>query len=663
MRNFYFLLAVIFLFLPSLVKAQNFTNYNLYNSNNLLYNPAGFIPNEKVFGFANYHSQWLNINGAPNTQSVGVAYKRFPNMGFGLSISNYSAGMIHNLSVLAGYGYQINFDDSSHYLKMGVSMGVANEGLNTSLAQHVELNDNVLNNNYFNRTMFSSGFGAIYYFQNLEAGVALPKLYDHNRLFNQANVLLSYKYKYNDDIVFKPSVFYNYVRDFQSDLDFNIMAYWKNLLWMQVGYRTSKSFIVGLGTKFYRYEIAYAFELDNNELSNVTYGSHELQLIYKIGNEKRKKNIEVVFSVIDKATDRPVSTNIKVEEQGNLYQSINTDDNGFARIKLKQGKSYQISIEDDKFYPVTDEFEVSIDSVRILRKYKLVPKTVTVTGVVKDIENKKSLGGANIKIMEGNKIVQTLTAENDGSFEATLNRYKDYQIIVAAKSHRVQKMSFNTRLDADKKILNFELQPFVTLSGKILETGSNKPVSSAEIKITDEKSGKKYNTTSDNKGLFKIEIEDLSATTLQVDISKKGYMYASYSVKIKTPYDDIKNNFSIEKISEGAKVVLENVVFDKGKSVLKESSLGEINKIVEIMKTNPDIRIELSGHTDNSGSYEANKKISKERAQAVADYMISKGIDPSRIVVIGYGPDNPRDSNDTPEGRERNRRVEAKVIK
>ncbi|GAB4279889.1 MAG: hypothetical protein Kow0068_03970 [Marinilabiliales bacterium] len=664
MKTYYnILLLVLILALSLNIKAQNLTNYNLYTSNNLLYNPAGFIPSEKLVGFANYHSQWLNLSGAPSTQSVGLAYHKFSNMGFGVSLSNYTAGMLNTLTVLAGYGYKINFNDSSNFLNMGVALGVTNDVLKTSMAENIDINDIVLNNNYYNKTLFSSGFGIIYHYQNIETGIALPKLYDHNRLFNQTSGLLTYRYKFKDDFILMPSVFYNYVRDFQNILDFNLMTKWKENLWLQLGYRTNNSLLISLGTKFYRYEIAYAYEYNNSKLANVNYGSHELQLLYKVGNEKRIKSIDVEFYITDKTTNKPVITNIKIEESNIPYQSISSNENGFAKVKLKQGKTYNVNIENENHYALNDVFAVSIDSIKITKEYQLVPKTVLVTGTVKDIKNKVGLSKAEIKLMDGNKILNNITANNNGSFDFVIDRYKDYTLIIESKNHKTQKIEFNTRLDADKKVLNVELEPFVKISGQILEFDTNKPISLAEIKITDLNTNKIYKTTSDKKGIYNIEINDISETKLQIDITKQGYLYAVDNVDINSPFEDVKMDFKLEKITEGVKVVLENVVFDEGKSELKESSLEEINKIIEIMKTNPDINIELSGHTDNSGSYETNKKISKDRAQAVANYMISKGIDEKRLVVVGYGPDKPRDTNNTAEGRERNRRVEAKVIK
>ena len=81
------------------------------------------------------------------------------------------------------------------------------------------------------------------------------------------------------------------------------------------------------------------------------------------------------------------------------------------------------------------------------------------------------------------------------------------------------------------------------------------------------------------------------------------------------------------------------------------------------MQDNPHIRVEVSGHTDNSGQATYNKQLSEKRAQSVYDYLIQKGIPKTNLVTVGYGPDRPVASNDTEEGRRQNRRIEFKIIK
>ena len=106
-----------------------------------------------------------------------------------------------------------------------------------------------------------------------------------------------------------------------------------------------------------------------------------------------------------------------------------------------------------------------------------------------------------------------------------------------------------------------------------------------------------------------------------------------------------------------------NVQFDSDKAVVKEKYHGDIKRVADFMKDFPDTTAEIGGHTDSTASDAHNQKLSEERANSVRQYIIEKfGIDGSRITAKGYGEDKPIASNNTEEGKQKNRRVEA-VIK
>lgn len=105
-------------------------------------------------------------------------------------------------------------------------------------------------------------------------------------------------------------------------------------------------------------------------------------------------------------------------------------------------------------------------------------------------------------------------------------------------------------------------------------------------------------------------------------------------------------------------IILNNVLFEFGKSVLLEESKYELDKLVRIMKEYKDIRIVISGHTDEIGEPWRNLKLSEDRAKAVYDYLVSQGIESKRLYYTGYGASKPLSSNKTAEGRKKNRRVE-----
>lgn len=117
-----------------------------------------------------------------------------------------------------------------------------------------------------------------------------------------------------------------------------------------------------------------------------------------------------------------------------------------------------------------------------------------------------------------------------------------------------------------------------------------------------------------------------------------------------------------EEAAPPAMVSLNNIYFEVGKSDLLPASYSELQRLAELMQARPTMRIEVHGHTDNQGSAEFNQALSEARAKAVADYLVGQGISPTRLMWKGYGAAVPVDSNDTPEGRQRNRRVEYSVV-
>jgi outer membrane protein OmpA-like peptidoglycan-associated protein/opacity protein-like surface antigen len=107
-----------------------------------------------------------------------------------------------------------------------------------------------------------------------------------------------------------------------------------------------------------------------------------------------------------------------------------------------------------------------------------------------------------------------------------------------------------------------------------------------------------------------------------------------------------------------AGLVLEGVTFKSGSAQVLPSSLSKLQEVADSLKRNPEVRVEVRGHTDATGSAEVNRQLSHRRAIAVRDFLIQLGVNPSRITAVGFGEDYPRASNETAEGRAANRRVE-----
>jgi outer membrane protein OmpA-like peptidoglycan-associated protein len=148
-------------------------------------------------------------------------------------------------------------------------------------------------------------------------------------------------------------------------------------------------------------------------------------------------------------------------------------------------------------------------------------------------------------------------------------------------------------------------------------------------------------------------------------VNKRAYLFKSYNFNYSevTDFEPIIVNIDLEKASAGSVAVLNNIFFDVDKFELKEKSSPELLKIISFLKDNASVRVEISGHTDNSGSAVYNRQLSEKRARSVFNFLVERGIAKTRLVTKGYGPDQPIASNDTEPGRQQNRRIEVRIIK
>jgi outer membrane protein OmpA-like peptidoglycan-associated protein len=152
-------------------------------------------------------------------------------------------------------------------------------------------------------------------------------------------------------------------------------------------------------------------------------------------------------------------------------------------------------------------------------------------------------------------------------------------------------------------------------------------------------------------------------------VSKNGYYPVSYNINLTKHTDTLKitKNFrltQITKIINGqASVKLNNVFFDYDKYDLKKESYPELNRLAAFLKKHPDIKIEISGHTDSIGTEQYNLILSQKRAESVKNYLIELGCKANQLISKGYGSMKPIADNSSEKGRKQNRRVEFKVIK
>ncbi|MBX7095947.1 MAG: OmpA family protein [Flavobacteriales bacterium] len=147
--------------------------------------------------------------------------------------------------------------------------------------------------------------------------------------------------------------------------------------------------------------------------------------------------------------------------------------------------------------------------------------------------------------------------------------------------------------------------------------------------------------------------------------SAKNFVAQSNNIDLNTKgeYREIEMDILLYPIEVGSTIRLNNIFFETGKATLDGKSTQELDRLVRVLEENPNMEIEVSGHTDNVGSADLNKKLSADRAAAVVTYLTSKGISKSRLKSSGYGMERPVADNATDEGKAMNRRVEFTITK
>ncbi|MBN2669496.1 MAG: OmpA family protein [Bacteroidales bacterium] len=208
-------------------------------------------------------------------------------------------------------------------------------------------------------------------------------------------------------------------------------------------------------------------------------------------------------------------------------------------------------------------------------------------------------------------------------------------------------------------------KPVVLISGVVRNNKTNEPID-ARIIVEELPDGKEVAIarTDPKTGEFKIILP--AGKKYGFRAIGLGFFEINKNIDLTNidEYTEIEDELmTLSPIEVGQVVRLNNIFFETGKATLKKESFLELDRTISFLNNNPDLVIEISGHTDDVGSESFNQKLSQARAQSVADYLIQHGIASSRLKVVGYGELQPISFNNDEEGRKNNRRVEFKVLK
>jgi outer membrane protein OmpA-like peptidoglycan-associated protein len=356
-------------------------------------------------------------------------------------------------------------------------------------------------------------------------------------------------------------------------------------------------------------------------------------------------------------------------EPVNLGYPINTPDDDIFYIATKDGKrGYYASVREDGL-GYQDIYMI------IVPEEKEQPKNEVATTAVEPIIPKEDA------TKKTDPIIPAKTDDAKNAQKALAEKKKLDSLAALAKNNAtktdpkkdlvtkkpVQKEEPKKEVVVKKPVQKEEpkkLEPLKYIV-KVIDESSETPLD-AKVKLQGFKDNVMVGVSSSSTGVYEFSITVPSQKQYRLSVEKEGYVFVNQALTIegaKYQAKQLSRVVALRKLSVGVSSVLRNVYFDFDKATLKHESMTELNKLEQLLRQNSNITVEIGGHCDIVGSKLANLRLSQARANAVRNFLVSKGIDPRRVKAQGYGKDRPLASNDDEkEGRELNRRVEFKVL-
>ena len=382
---------------------------------------------------------------------------------------------------------------------------------------------------------------------------------------------------------------------------------------------------------------------------------------------------EVFFSLIDAMNNKPVAAMI-------------TMPNGECSADLKPGREYLIKAKLAGYDDYESRFTASIDDVskpvkmRSLRKYSLFLYAIDA--------RKKSKVSANFKVYDPSKeiIAAGKTDILQQQMAVVLTEKTNYTIEITAAGYK----PYEGKITPDSSMKNAPIASWLVkddskFTFRVLDAQTRKIVDKCVAKLTDVNSSQEL-LVSKNSDEYSAELSPVASYILEIE----AVGYAKYINRIE-PNSDRKKDIqlirtkepvvakpailstntvnpkekiplsqgkSFEKIEKGKAIVLNNVYFEQSSFIMQKESYPELDKVVAMLKSNPQTKIEIGGYTDNIGDQRLNLALSENRAKVILNYFVSKGIDEERLYYKGYGGTKPVAPNDSEDNKKKNRRVE-----
>ncbi len=397
--------------------------------------------------------------------------------------------------------------------------------------------------------------------------------------------------------------------------------------------------------------------------------------IYRVKLFEDNPFVIVSGKILNAQNKKPlIGKTIKFAINGVTLDSVRiNEDSATYRLKLPLGKLYSLSAKTQNYAPATAQIDVTtIKEFTTIKKDLLaepMPYVLVKGRILERSSNHAISADANPKISLTEGVPDSLNIDsNSGTYTMRVKYGKAYKINLTANHYQTLSPTplDLTTTDEYREIpldLYVDEVKSALVLGNIIDKKTGKPLNkSIPVAIRVEGMTTVRATIDSIAGTYELRLPLGSHFTISASAQNYYPLYETLSTSNEHGNVKIFKDLIIVPIEVGQSIRLNNIFFEIAKSKLKKESFSELNRVAEFLMNNPDIKIEIGGHTDNVGKAASNVKLSQARAAAVASYIISKGVPKDKIVSKGYGMTKPVASNKTKTGKAQNRRVEFTIL-
>jgi len=357
----------------------------------------------------------------------------------------------------------------------------------------------------------------------------------------------------------------------------------------------------------------------------------------------------LIFLAINELTEQPIDkVSVSLFQNNKLIEKQTISKNSNFKFSLNCKETYKLVAENENYETVvlsitTDDKNKSETTKRL----KLTPVECVqlLSGNITDIKTNLPIDQVQVSLFQNDKLIEKQTISKGLEFKFNIDCKETYKIVAEKENYETSELTFTTddkNKSAIKKSLKLTpIECVQLLSGIVTDSETNLPLPNATVHIYRGKElMAKISLDSDATFSYKLECD----MPYRFTVSLNNYHDLVSNIRTSDKFNDAINlklemESSVEfvEVREQKMIKTKTIYFDLNESSIRLDAAIELNKVIAILRKYPNLKIEIKSHTDSRASSEYNMKLTNDRAKKVIDYIISNGIDSSRVSGRGYG--------------------------